>query len=156
MAYESNDPAYPAFTIKFAHSKNLVKWNKSTDAIFGINRYTACPYIHYSEGYYYLLYLEHRKPRHFFETFIARSKGLKFWERSAANPVLSAIELDEGINASDPDLIEWEGKTHLFYAVGDQLTWMNIKCNVYDQSMDDFFQQWFKNAGIPDIRRKMK
>ena len=44
----------------------------------------------YANGYYYLLYLEHRTPRWFFETYIARSTDLKTWELSPLNPVLVA------------------------------------------------------------------
>ena len=40
-------------------------------------------------GYYYLLYLEQRSPRWFFETYVARSKDLIHWELSSSNPVLS-------------------------------------------------------------------
>ena len=151
MAYESNDTDYPAFTIKFAHSNDLENWTKLPDAVFGTNRYTACPTIRFADGFYYLLYLESRNPGHYFDTFIARSSNLKNWERSSANPVLSPEGLDEGINSSDPDIIEWRGKTMLFYGVGDQLTWMNLKYNVYAKSMKDFFQWWFKAPGIPDV-----
>ncbi len=154
MAYESNDSDYPAFTIKFAHSNDLEEWTKLPDAVFGTNRYTACPTIRFSDGFYYLLYLENRNPGHYYDTFIARSSNLKNWERSSANPVLMPEGLDEGINASDPDIIEWQGKTMLFYGVGDQLTWMNLKYNVYSKSMKDFFQWWFKAPGIPDVGTK--
>ncbi len=154
MAYESNDPEYPAFTIKFAQSYDLKKWFILPDAVFGTNRYTACPTIRYVDGFYYLLYLENRSPGHYYDTFIARSSNLKNWERSSANPVLTAHGLDEGINASDPDIIEWNGKTMLFYGVGDQYTWMNVKYNLYDKSMKDFFQSWFQSPGIPDVGTK--
>jgi len=143
MAYESNDPAYPAFTTKFAYSTDLETWHKIPEAIFGKDRYTACPCLRFVNGYYYLLYLEHRKPGHYFETYVARSRDLLAWEISSANPVLRATDLDEGINASDPDIIEWEGKTLLYFAVGDQLTWMNIKRVTYDLSLPEYFEQWF-------------
>lgn len=154
MAYESNDSDYPAFTIKFAFSNDLEEWTKLPEAVFGTNRYTACPTIRFSDGYYYLLYLENRSPGHYFDTFIARSNNLINWELSSANPVLRSEGLDEGINASDPDIIEWQGKTMLFYGVGDQLTWMNLKYNVYAESMKDFFQWWFKAQGIPEVGKK--
>jgi len=72
-------------------------------------------------GWYYLLYLEHRTPRWFFQTYLARSRDLVSWELSPANPILTP-DLDDGINASDPDLIEFRGRTHLYYSVGDQRT----------------------------------
>jgi hypothetical protein len=150
MAYESNDPAYPAFTIKFARSADLERWEKIPDAMFGINRYTACPCIRYADGWYYVLYLEHRTPRWFFETYITRSKDLLHWELSSANPVLRPEGLDEGINASDPDIVEYQGKTLLFFAVGDQLTWSDTKSVTYPGSMADFFRSWYAAPGIPD------
>lgn len=139
MAYESNDPAYPAFTVKFARSRDLVTWEKLPDAVFGKDRYTACPCIRYCDGTYYVLYTEHRTPRWFFETYLARSKDLVTWELSGANPILTPEGLDEGIDASDPDIIEKDGRTHLFFSVGDQLTWMNAKEVVYDGPLAEFF-----------------
>ncbi|MCF6284593.1 MAG: hypothetical protein L3K26_05340 [Candidatus Hydrogenedentes bacterium] len=150
LAYESNTPDYPAFTTKFATSKDLVTWEKRPEATFGTNRYTACPEIHYSDGYYYVLYLERRTPRHVFETYVTRSKDLKHWELSNANPVLAATGLDEGINASDPALIGYDGKTYVYYTVGDQLTWMNGKRGIYPGTVDAFFAQWYQQPGIPD------
>jgi len=76
MAYESDDPAYPAFTVKFASSKDLVAWTKLPEAVFGKDRYTACPCIRFVDGYYYILYTEHRRPRWFFDTYLARSRDL--------------------------------------------------------------------------------
>ena len=150
MAYESNDPTYPPFTTKFSVSKDLETWIKIPDAIFGTDRYTACPCIRYANGCYYVLYLEHRSPRHYFETYITRSKDLKHWERSSANPVLIPFEIDDGINASDPDLVEWQGKTYIYYAVGDQLTWMNLKRCAYPGPLSEYLESWYKNPGIPD------
>ena len=66
-------------------------------------RYAACPCIRHTNGFYYVLYLEQRAPRWFFETYIARSADLKTWELSGANPVLSPQGLDEGINAAAAD-----------------------------------------------------
>jgi hypothetical protein len=150
LAYESNDPAYPAFTTKFAVSKDLATWTKHPEATFGTNRYTACPAIYYANGYYYVLYLEHRTPRWFFETYITRSPDLKTWELSAANPVISPKGLDEGINTSDPDVIEHQGKTRLYYAAGDQRTWMNIKWAEFEGTLAEFLEHWYATPGIPD------
>lgn len=151
MAYESNDPRYPAFTIKFATSTNLTDWVKPPDARFGTDRYTACPALRYVDGWYYLLYLEHRTPRWFFETYVARSRDLKSWEVSPANPVLSPGDGD-GINASDPDLVEWEGRTLLYYSVGDQRTWSKLRRAVWPAPLGNFFANWFvelPSAGPP-------
>ncbi len=151
MAYETSDPAYPGFTTKFAQSKDLLNWKKLPEATFGTNRYTACPCVRYSGGYYYVLYLEHRTPRWFLETYITRSKDLKHWELSSANPIITPEGLDEGVNASDSDLIEWNGKTLLYYAVGDQLTWMDIKRVTWPGKLGKFLSSFYKNPGIPDV-----
>ena len=150
LAYESNDPAYPAFTIKFARSRDLRKWQPDPLAVFGRNRYAACPCIRASGGWYYLLYLEHRTPRHFYETYIARSRDLRQWELSSANPVLTPSALDEGVNASDPELVEYGGQTFLYYAVGDQLTWMNVKRIRVGGRLAGFLRSWFREPGVPD------
>ena len=96
-----------------------------------------------------MLYLEHRSPRHQFETYIARSSNLREWHLSSANPVLRPLDLTEGVNASDPELVEWQGRTYLYYAAGDQLTWMNIKRTVYNESQHTFLERWFSTPGIP-------
>jgi alpha-L-fucosidase len=150
IAYESNDPAYPPFTIKFARSADLEHWEKVPGGMFGTNRYTACPCLRFVDGWYYALYLEHRTPRWAFETYITRSKDLRHWELSAANPVLRAEGPDEGINASDPDLVEFEGRTLLYFCVSDQLSWMNIKRVTYPGTMAQFLESWFALPGIPD------
>lgn len=144
MAYETKDPAYPAFTIKFAESKDLDTWTKRTETPFGTDRYTACPCIRYANGHYYLMYLEHRTPRWFFEEYIARSTDLVSWELSAMNPMLTVEDIKEGINASDVDVVEFGGKSYIYYAVGDQLTWMNIERVTYPGSLADYLEGWFK------------
>jgi len=151
MAYESNDPQYPPFTIKFAVSKDLENWTKLPGAVFGTNRYAACPCLRYVDGYYYMMYLEHRSPLHVFETYIVRSNDLKRWWLSAANPVLAVDGLDEGINASDPEIVEVDGKTYVYFSVGDQLTWMNVKRAAYTGPMREFFAHWFATPGIEDV-----
>jgi hypothetical protein len=95
-----------------------------------------------------MMYIERRAPRWFFETYIARSQDLRTWELSPSNPVLSPGGVDEGINASDPDVVEFNGQTTVYYAVGDQLTWMNIKRAVYPGSAKEFFESWFSGGGI--------
>jgi hypothetical protein len=147
MAYESDDPKFVPFTIKFATSQDLETWTPLPGAVFGPDRYAACPCLRYVNGFYYILYLEHRQPRWFFETCLARSKDLKTWEVSASNPVLTP-GLNDGINASDPDLVEFQGQTYLYYSVGDQRTWSRLKRAVYPGALGQFFGEYFpKSSG---------
>jgi len=111
--------------------------------VFGGDRYAACPCLRYVGGYYYVLYLEHRTPRWLFETYVARSKDLKMWELSPHNPVLTP-RLTDGINASDPDIVEFGRKTYVYYSVGDQRTWSKLKRATYPGTMVEFFSEWFK------------
>ncbi|MGA2865935.1 MAG: hypothetical protein ABSF95_15795 [Verrucomicrobiota bacterium] len=152
MAYESDDPKFTPFTVKFATAGDLETWAKLPGAIFGADRYAACPCLRYVNGCYYLLYLEHRTPRWFFETYLARSKDLKHWELSAANPVLTP-GLNDGINASDPDVIEFGGQTYLYYSVGDQRTWSKLKRAVYPGPLADFFAGYFAGPAVPERQR---
>jgi len=147
MAYESNDLKFTPFTIKFATSPDLENWTKLPEAVFGADRYAACPCIRYADGHYYLLYLEHRTPRWFFETYLARSKDLKSWELSPANPILTP-GLNDGVNASDPDIIEFKGRTYLYYSVGDQLTWSKLHRSVTDMPMAKFLAGYFSDEAM--------
>jgi len=138
MASESNDPRWPAFTIKFAESPDLVTWRALPDRIFGADRYTACPCLRYLDGYYYMLYLEHLQPRWWFETFMARSRDLANWEPSPRNPILAPGE-GEDCNTSDPDLVEFEGRVLLYYSYGDQRTWTQLTRAEYPGTLREFF-----------------
>jgi alpha-L-fucosidase len=126
MAYESNDPTYVPFTAKFARSADLQAWSKDGKALFGPDRYAACPCLRYQDGYYYMLYLEHLKPDWRFETYLTRSRNLSDWEPSPRNPIISPEE-GEDINTSDPDMIEFEGQVYLYYSIGDQRTYCKLK-----------------------------
>lgn len=145
MAYESNDSRYPAFTIKFATSANLTEWQKLPDAVYGADRYAACPCIRYVDGWYYVLYLEHRTPRWFFETCLARSRDLRHWESAPGNPLLTP-GFGDGINASDPDVVEFGGATYIYYSVGDQRSWSRLKRAVFPGSLAAFFQEAFERG----------
>ena len=142
MAYESDDRNCVPFTVKFASSPDLETWTKKPEAVFGAERYAACPCLRYANGTYYLLYLERRAPRWFFETYLARSKDLISWELSPANPILTP-GLHDGINASDPDVVEFRGRTYLYYSVGDQRTWSKLKRAVYPGPMAELLSGGF-------------
>jgi hypothetical protein len=138
MSYESNDPRWPAFTIKFAESQDLVTWRKLPQVVFGTDRYTACPCLRYVDGWYYMMYLERRTPHWAFETFMTRSRDLREWEPSPRNPILAPGHA-ECCNASDPDVAEFEGRVLLYYAYGDQMTWGEVTRAEYQGTLREFF-----------------
>jgi len=148
MAYESNKPVM--FCFKFARSKDLSKWEKVPGLIFtGINNeYSACPVIRYFAPYYYVIYLHAAIPGHNgWVSFLARSQDLARWELSPYNPILEA-GVGEGVNNSDVDLFEWQGKTYFFYATGDQQTWGTVRVAIYPGPMKQFYEGCFP-TGVP-------
>lgn len=143
MAYESDKPV--AFCFKFARSNDLSKWKKIPGLVFtGVkNEYSACPVIRYFKPYYYVIYLHNKMEGHNgYISFLARSENLTDWELSSFNPILEA-EVGEGINNSDVDLIEYKGKTFLYYATGDQATWGTVRVAMYNGLMKAFFENHF-------------
>jgi len=149
MAYEVTHPDYSGFTVKFAVSDDLVHWKRVPDAVFAPDRYAACPCFRYCDGRYYLLYLERLANPRRFETWLARSPDLRQWEMSPRNPILTPDDPDEGCNNSDPDLVEFGGKVYVYYATGDQQTWVNLRRAVFDGRLDEFYRWAF-----PDGKRE--
>lgn len=151
MAYESNLPVQ--FCFKFARSKDLVQWEKVPGLVFtGAGReYSACPVIRYVAPFYYVIYL-HTAPAggKGYVSFLARSRDLATWELSPFNPILEASP-GEGINNSDVDLFEWEGRTYFTYATGDQATWGAVRVAMYDGPMGEFFARHYP-ATLPRVQ----
>jgi len=135
MAYESKEEKYPPFTIKFAESLDLRAWTKIPGAIYGTDRYTACPALRYVDGAFYMLYLEWLQPKWW---YLTRSTDLIHWEQSPRNPVL-APEGVEGINTSDIDLVEFGDKVMVFYLDGKQKTWGAVPSAEFDGTLKEFF-----------------
>jgi hypothetical protein len=145
MAFEARDAHYPPFTIYFAESRDLETWTRVPRAVFGTDRYTACPALRHVDGVYYMLYLEHRTPLWWFETFVARSRDLVTWELGKRNPVL-APDPDGGerINTSDPDLIELPGpRVRLHYLTGNQQGYFTATWADFDGSLKELLESYF-------------
>jgi len=156
MAYESDKPVQ--FCFKFARSIDLLKWDKIPDLAFtGEKReYSACPVIRYFKPYYYVIYLHDKVDGHKgYISYLTRSKNLIDWELAPFNPILEASE-GEGINNSDVDLIEYQGKTYLYYATGDQETWGTVRVAMFDGREKAFFEGHFpKNSKLTKISAKI-
>lgn len=155
MAYESNVPVQ--FCFKFARSKDLSRWEKLPGLVFtGVNReYSACPALRYIRPWYHAIYL-HEAPsgQTGWVSFAARSRDLAEWELSPRNPILVAGP-GEGINNSDVDLFEYEGRTYLFYATGDQATWSTVNVALYPGTMAEFFESLYPE-GVPRVRASVR
>ncbi len=143
MAYESDKPVQ--FCFKFARSTDLLKWEKVRGLAFtGENHeYSACPVIRYFKPYYYVIYLHAPIDGHNgWISYMVRSKNLENWELSPFNPILEA-GAGEGKNNSDVDIFEYQGKTYLYYATGDQETWGTVRVAMFDGTEKAFFESHF-------------
>ncbi len=143
MAYESDKPVQ--FCFKFARSTDLSKWEKIPGLVFTGEQkeYSACPVIRWFAPFYYVIYLHAPVEGHNgWISYMARSKDLETWELSPFNPVLEA-EPGEGKNNSDVDILEYEGKTYLYYATGDQETWGTVRVALFDGTEKEFFESHF-------------
>ena len=165
MSYEC-DEGVP-FTIKFAESDDLETWRNVAGAVYGLNKYAACPAIRFACGHYYMLYLERPSEAWWFETYLTRSSDLKNWEDSPRNPVLvpdseAAVHArcpkhvddpehpeepcpahGKEINASDPDLIEWQGNTRVYFTGGCQHWGGYLQCAEFAGPMAGFFASYY-------------
>ncbi len=143
MAYESDKPVQ--FCFKFARSADLSNWKKVPGLVFTgeHNEYSACPVIRFHPPFYYVIYLHAPMEGHNgWISFMARSSDLETWELSPFNPILEASP-GEGINNSDVDILEYEGRTYLYYATGDQETWGTVRVAMYDGIEKEFFERHF-------------
>lgn len=153
-----------AFTTFFAESEDLENWKMlSDDHSYTPDRYNACPALRYSRGYYYMICLE-ALPCIRYAPYIYRSKDLFHWEVGFHNPMmmwsdedripkegctftpeeLELLQTGLNINCSDLDLFEYEGKTHIYYANGDQMHYSFLCEAECDMLLDDFLEAFFR------------
>ncbi|MBO7679093.1 MAG: hypothetical protein J6S75_05425 [Thermoguttaceae bacterium] len=142
MLYETDTPVQ--FCFKFARSADLEHWEKVPDSLYAGpdgKSYCGGPVVRRSGDYYYVIYLR-EDGRGGYESVVIRSKDLRRWEASPLNPIFTACE-GEGINNSDIDLCEIDGKTVFCYAIGNQIGWYDVREAVYDGTADQFFAECF-------------
>ena len=155
MAYESDKPVQ--FCFKFARSADLSKWEKIPGLVFTGEKheYSACPLIRYFKPYYYVIYLHAPiEGRNGWISYLARSKDLVGWELSPYNPILEA-GAGEGKNNPDVDILEYGGKTYLYYATGDQETWGTVRVALFDGTAKSFFETHFpENSSFVKVSAK--
>ncbi len=155
MAYECIKLKPYTVCFKFARSIDLSKWEKIPGLAFtGENDYSACPVIRYFKPYYYVIYLHQAVAGQAgWNSYLIRSKDLANWELSPYNPILEAGE-GEGNNNSDVDILEYEGRTYLYYAIGDQETWLTVRVAMYDGMEKAFFESHFPKDKFKKVSAK--
>ena len=151
------------FTTFFARSTDMENWEMMDDEYsYTPTRYNACPALRYTDGYYYMICLE-ALPAVRYAPYIYRTKDFLDWEVGFHNPFMMYDDGDrkvkEGhtipedrmekllyglnINCSDLDLCEYEGKTHIYYANGDQMTYSFLCEAIYDGPLDQLLKSFF-------------
>lgn len=169
MAIEVGEPVElvgKPFTTFFAKSDNLTDWEMMTPYEtyrYNPERYTACPALRYSGGYYYMICLE-ELPLKRYEPYIYRTKDFIDWEIGLHNPILFCSPEDRrpkpgmafapeflenlrtrlNINNCDVDLCEFCGYTYILYDTGDQLTFGCLCEAIYDGPLDQFLKAFFE------------
>ena len=157
-------PQIAAFTSFFAVSKDLETWEMLDDEYsYTSERYNACPTIRFADGYYYMICLE-ALPCLRYASYIYRTKNFLDWEVGLHNPIMMFDDDDrkvrEGcsltdeelvllktglnINNSDIDLFEYNGKTVIFYASGDQMSYSFLCEAEYDGPLNEFLKAFFQ------------
>lgn len=152
-----------AFTCFFAESADLKHWEwMPDDRSYTAKRYNACPALRFADGWFYMICLE-EFPCARYAPYIYRTQNFTDWEVGLHNPVmmwgdddrkvkegcrltpeeLDLLENGLNINCSDLDLCELDGKVHIYYANGDQMTYSFLCEAVYDGSMTDFLKGFF-------------
>ena len=147
-------PGYPVFgthsswygaeVVNLAESADLVTWAKLpvSEAIYGTDRYTACPSMRWLDGHFYMFYLERMGGLWRFDSYLTRSPDLLHWEGSPANPIL-APEPDEDINNSDIDFTEFEGRVVIYYSWGSQRGEEHLAHATFDGTLSDWLRECY-------------
>jgi hypothetical protein len=166
MAIEIGEPPEMAgerFTIYFARSLDLLDWTLApTDHVYSKEKYTACPVIRFYDGHYYMVYLEHYRPKWYFAPHIIRSRDLVNWQESPFNPIMEPSPEDKHIanpgltaeerkhiaeaanhNNSDLDFCEFEHRMVILYAWGNQRGTEFLAEAVLESSEAEFLKEYF-------------
>ena len=154
------------FTEFFATSANLTDWElMPCECCYTKQRYNACPALRFYDGWYYMICLE-ALPVVRYAPYIYRTKNFIDWEVGFHNPIMMYNDEDRmikpgavypftekqmdllenhlNINNSDVDFCEFEGKTHIFYATGDQMSYSFLGEAVYNGPADAFCKSFFE------------
>ena len=141
LAFELGKPEKKVgvpFTMFFAESKDMQTFRVLPDTIFGADIYTGAPLLRFFDDWFYMFYLDGSYEKGFV-TRVARSRDLKNWTWSPRT-VLGYDEKDYdisptawnpecwkdkaavavNINASDMDMVEFNGNLEIVYSWGNQ------------------------------------
>ena len=156
---------YP-FTLFFATSPDMKNWTfMDYDLGFSKERYMGGPWMKHSQGWYYVISVTELPCKHY-TNYIYRTKDFKDWYVGYYNPILMPSNEDRIIspkasdlgkelieqikysgfiiNNSDIDMCDYNGKTYINYACGNQLGFYYMAEAEYDGSVADFLKSYFE------------
>ena len=141
LAFELDGPkdlVGSSFTMFFAESKDLVKWDVVKGARMGADFYTGAPALKHHGEWFYFFHLQ-LDGSGGYVTRVSRSRNLFDWEFSGR--VVLGYDIDDkrfypsavfsdadkaciaaakDVNASDLDMCDWDGRLFCFYSWGNQ------------------------------------
>jgi len=161
MLIETNDRTWPAFTFKYFASQDLVHWKQIPGALYGTKKYVGGPALYYEGGVFYTLYLQSLGGGRY-ETRIARSKDLIQWEDAPEDRPLVTFDPSQLVhplrsktihecNASDAEVVYWQGKTLVYFTGGDQHAAGDLQWAEFDGTPRELFERHFRHES--DVRR---
>lgn len=150
MAYETNE-ATP-FSFRFLQSYDLVTW-APIGGLCNAGFYSACPTVKYAaDGYYLVTYLfdlagDGSGP---WITAAARTNDFSTIDNFGGNANYTCYQQfmapdgpRDGVNTSDIDFIEWEGKVYITYLTGDQNTWGGNNDAWFNGTLEDLYRKFW-------------
>lgn len=170
LLLEANEPKNlvgHAFTFFFASSKDMLHWEMMDPekTAFSTERYNGGPWMHYCNGYYYVLSVT-ALPCFRFSNYLFRTKDFMTWEVGYYNPILMPSEEDRKLSDKNvdftPELIEElrtgfisnnsdidmctmpDGRTLMTYNAGNQLGFAVMCEAIYDGTVEEFLEANFR------------
>jgi alpha-L-fucosidase len=147
MAYEVCDQGQICFNARFLQSTDLMNW-VSIGGVYEPGYYTACPTIRYVNGYYYMFFLSAYQSANgtYYATNVSRSSDLLAWQFSQKT-VISPLDGDPAMNASDVDFVEFNGQVRILYSnlsqLGQAIPNTGLREATYQGTVEQFVTQFF-------------
>ncbi len=161
LLFETDDPAYPIYTFKFAESDDLLHWRQIPGAIYGWDKYVGGGTLHWikEDGLYYLstldLFIHPTERKVSYRFILSRSKDLIHWEDAPEDRPLLLPDYNHRpdpvrfpevfeISVSDMEYRELDGFVRAYYIGGNQWGICDNQVAEYHGSLRDFFHEFYR------------
>ncbi len=163
--YPKNFIGKNSWTMFFAKSSDMIHWEfLDYEEPFSKDEGTGGPALKYSDGWFYLM-ADCLLPRKIFVNYMYRTKDFKDWYVGYYNPIMMPSDEDRQIsprytditdaererlktafhvNNTDLDLCDWNGKTYINFACGNQKGNYWMAEAICDMPMAEFLKSYFE------------